>query len=245
MSGFSLSTMFSRPAAQPAQPAAAAPTTQANPTSTPNPDPSAPSAQPQAMQTPPTKMVEGLDLFAEMFQNSGASSASKQAPSFTIPTEALEAAKGKMNFLDGAPEEAMQKLQNGDLSGLNDMLNHVGRQAYAAALSHGSQVTGKFLDDRMGFERDQFGGLIDERLATNNLDGIQDLHPVAQDLFRQTVVSLKKNFPQASSEQIQAQAWAMLESLGGQLDRKGRMQEQQKQAAEPDWDKYAGFAGDN
>lgn len=239
------------PAAAPAPAATPAPTGAApSPAAAPVAQQGAPEGQHQAPGMPqPTSQASqtpgALDLFASLVQNNGAGQATAaQAPSFTLPTETLQQASSKLDFAQGIPPEAIQRLQAGDMTALTEILNHTGRQAYQHAMTHSMALTDRFVSDRFQYESGLLDDRIGQRMATSNLQSVQELHPVAQNMFREAMRELQKGNPNATQAQLEAQAWTFLEEFGQQFNRTGRQQQQQQQAAQTNWDAYGGFTGD-
>lgn len=231
-----------------------APAPAAAPAPTPAPAPAAPGATAPAPQPAPAPAPEGLtglqpapqapsglDFFARLVQNNGAGSNATAAPTFSIPQETLQQASSQLDFTQGIPPEAVQRLQGGDWTALTEILNHVGRTGYQAAMTHSMALTNRFVDDRLQHEAGTLDQRIGHRLATSNLPSIAELNPIAQTMFRDTMTHLQTAYPGASQAQLEQQAWTLMEDLGKQFDRTGRQQQQQQRAAEPDWDAYGGF----
>lgn len=239
---FSFASIFgSKPTAAPAAAAPAAPIVPANGAQPTTGAPAEAVAQPGATDPiPPT----GLDLFAQLVQNNGTAPTAGAAPSFNITPETLQAATAKMDFLQGAPADAMAKIQAGDMTGLLELIQYSAKSSYQSALTHNMALTDKFVNDRLAHDQPEIDKRIARGLATSDLQTIEDLHPVAQDMFKQTMVSLQNKFPQATRAQLEGQAWKMMEEFGKQFDRTGRQQQQKADAAAPNWDAYGGFAQD-
>lgn len=202
-----------------------------------------PNATHPAQPTPaPVQELNPLDLYGQLSQNS--INPGKPAPAFTIPTETIQAAASKLNFLGGIPQDAMAKLQAGDLSALPDVLNAVGRQAYQTAVEHQTAVTGQFLDTRFQHEQEAMDNRMSGKLVASNLKSIEHLHPVAQGMFKQTVEGLRQQYPGASQAELENAGWEIFQDMSGQFDRNGQQAQQQQAAVEVDYDAMGGFGGD-
>lgn len=187
---------------------------------------------------------EGLDYLRELFDNKPANGQGKQAPRLQLTAEQIGGVAQKHDFSSAVPQEALQKLQSGDMSALGDILNSVGRQIYQQAMQDATYLTDHYVDSRVGHENESFDARVARSMSTSNIQGINDLHPVAQNMLKQTISQMREFNPQASQSELEAQAWQMLQSLGSQFDREGRAKQQRAQQAEPDWDEYGGFAKD-
>ncbi len=189
----------------------------------------------------PVQALNPLDFYGQINQNS--SNPAKPAPAFNIPSETIKTAASKLSFVDSIPQDAMAKLQAGDLSVLPDVLNAVGRTAYQTALEHGTAVTGQFLDTRFQHESEAIDSRISSKLVSSNLKSIESLHPVAQGMFRDAVEGLRQQYPGASQAELESAGWEIFQDMSGQFNRDGQLARQAEVAAEVDYDKMGGFAG--
>ena len=191
----------------------------------------------------PTSATQNpLDLYGALQQNSG--NGSKTAPEFAIPSETIQKAAGQLDFVKSIPQDAMSKLQAGDLSALGEVLNAVGRNAYSMAMEHGIAVTGKHIGDRMAFESEGFDERISTKLTTSNVKSIESLHPNAQSMFKDTLVKLRKEYPGASQEELEGATWEIFQEFSGQFNKDGKQQEQQQKAQEVSYDDMAGYGAE-
>lgn len=189
-------------------------------------------------QAPQATAPKGLDLLNTIMQNE---SKQQAAPAFQIPPDKMGEIAGSLDFTGGIPQEAMAKLASGDLSALPDILNAVGRQAYTTALDHSMRVTDKHLGDRLKSHEASMSDNNRKQLVTSQLS-LEDMHPMAQAMFKDVSAKLASQFPDATPKDIEAQAWVMMEELGSQFNRTQKLQQRKLAAAETDWDKAAGFS---
>lgn len=199
----------------------------------------APAAQAAPTQAP--VKPEGLDYLATLFDNKGGQDQGSQAPRLNLTAEQLGGVAGNYDFSGVATPEQMQKLQSGDMSVLGEMFNNLGRQIYQQAMHDASRLTDKFVDARFSHENANFDSRVARSTSTQNVNGISDLHPMAQNMLRGTIAQLREANPQAPQSELENQAWDLLHNLGSQFDRNGRQKQRQAQQAEPDWDEYGGF----
>lgn len=180
-----------------------------------------------------------LDFLMQMSQNT-ANDQPGQAPKLSIPQETLATVAKTLDYTKAIPPEALQALQNGDMSQLGVILNSALQAQYQTIMQHQSAVTDKFVTDHSAFsskqmQQDVRTGIVDSSLK------IQDLHPMAQQMFRSTAKNLASQFPEATPQDIEEQTWAMMEQLGNQFNRTAKQQQTAQKASEVDWDNFGGF----
>lgn len=185
-----------------------------------------------------------LDQLQHFMQNKDQGQQQAQAPRFNIPQEELGKIVSGQDFTKGIPPEVMQGLQSGDPTAIVQALNHVGRASYQASLTHSMGLTDSFVQSRFDHEQSSIQGLVDQRLTNRNLDAsIKHMHPYAQNMFKQMAADFRKQFPDASEEDIQDTAWAAMKEIGAQTgnDPASVAQRQKTEQAQPDWDKFGDF----
>lgn len=180
-----------------------------------------------------------LDLFLKLGQNSG-NGQQGQAPQFTIPQDTLTAVANQLDYSKAIPQEALQKLQSGDVSALPEIINSALRAQYTTIMQQMPQLTQAYVDNRAQFDRQGLQADVRNQVVESSLTDLKNLHPIAQNMFRQTAKSLAQEYPDATPQEIQARAWEMMENLGNQFSRTTQVQQQQQKASEVDWDKFIG-----
>ena len=200
--------------------------------------------QQQQQQQPinqPPKYENPLDLYGALGQNNASST--KTAPEFNIPAEKIGEVAGKIDFAKSIPQDAMAKLQAGDMNALVEIVSAVGRTAYASAMEHSQAVTGRYINDRMAFEQEGFDQRVNSHLVTSNVKSISSLHPQAQAMFKDTLRKLQAQYPGASPEDLEGAAWEIHENMASQFNRNQQAQQEQSKPAEYDYDSMAGYGG--
>ena len=184
--------------------------------------------------------LSGLDLLAQL-SNNGGNQPKPQAPAFSLDQAKLgEHVKG-MKFADSVPPELLQAFQGGDVNALMQIMNHVGQQAYMAALQNSAGLVDGHLNARLDYERNDINSQVRSQLVSSQLKDINKLHPMAQVMFKNAAANLAQQFPNASPEEIQNQVWSMLEGLGSQFNRTAQTAAENA-PKEQDWDTFGGFA---
>lgn len=196
----------------------------------------------QASQSAPVK-PQGLDYLTSLFDNGGGESNGNQAPRLQINGEQIGKVASGHDYSSLVTPEHLAKLQSGDMSALGEMFNNLGRQVYQQAMQDATYLTDGYVDKRFSHADSQFEQRVARTTSTQNVQGVNDLHPMAKNMLLSTVAQLRQANPQAPQAELEAEAWELLHSLGTQFDRKGRQQQQQQKAAETDWDEVLGPAG--
>ena len=230
-----LNNLFSgqAPAAQQAPATTAAPATggqQASPEAT---------QQVQQQTTAATNVSNNpLDLFMQLGQNNG-NGQQGQAPQFDIPQDALATVAKQLDYSKAIPQEALQKLQSGDMSALGDILNSALQAQYMTMMQQMPKLTQAYVDNRISHDRQSFQSDVRSQVVENSLN-IKDLHPVAQTMFRDTAKKLAAQYPDANPKEIETQTWQLMETLGSQFNRTAQTQQQAQKASEVNWDEFIG-----
>jgi len=115
----------------------------------------------------PNNFKNPLDLYKDLFHNTEDPAAPK-APEFKLSSEIVTKAAGSLNFTDGLPKELADKVAAGNLSPADhmDIMQHVGRQAYAKAMEHMSTLTDRFVGLRTAHEQQGLPKQLRNLLAT-------------------------------------------------------------------------------
>jgi hypothetical protein len=180
-----------------------------------------------------------LDFLMAVSQNKPNDSVG-QAPELSFPQETLAKVAQSMDYSQHIPQEALQALQGGDMSQLGVILNSALQAQYQTIMQHQAAITNKFVADRSQYDGQQQQQAMRSNIVDSSLQ-IQSLHPMAQEMFRSTAKKLASQYPDAPPKDIEAQTWAMMESLGNQFNRTAQQQQQAVKASEVDWDQFGGF----
>ena len=224
---------------QAAAPAAVAPaTTQAPGTEAVAPTSAATTAV-DSGTTSATNPQNPLDFLMSVSQNKPNDSMG-QAPELSFPQDTLAKVAQSMDYSKHIPQEALQALQSGDMSQLGVILNSALQAQYQTIMQHQAAVTNKFVADRAQYSEKQQQQAMRSNIVDSSLQ-IQNLHPMAQEMFRSTAKKLASQYPDATPADIESQTWVMMESLGNQFNRTAQQQQIATKASEVDWDKFGDF----
>lgn len=223
---------------QAAAPAAVAPTTPAPGTEAVAPSSAATTAVDSGTVSA-TNPQNPLDFLMSVSQNKPNDSMG-QAPELSFPQDTLAKVAQSMDYSKHIPQEALQALQSGDMSQLGVILNSALQAQYQTIMQHQAAVTNKFVADRAQYDGKQQQQAMRSNIVDSSLQ-IQNLHPMAQEMFRSTAKKLAGQYPDATPADIESQTWVMMESLGNQFNRTAQQQQIATKASEVDWDKFGGF----
>ena len=210
---------------------------QANPNTPANPDP-------QQNQTP-----NAMDLYKGLFDAAaGEDGNSDPAPQLNISPETMSKTLERLDFTGNLPENIVGKLQNGESFDAQDIValtNHVAKQAYAAAMQHGSTLTGKFVDLHSAHSLKSVPSVINQHLATSRVGSspAASSNPVVQKHLQTVASQLAKLNPGATPEWIQERTEEYFVNMARQIRPDAftpTPEEAKRQAANSsfDWDAF-------
>jgi hypothetical protein len=145
-----------------------------------------------------------LDVFSKMW-DTDPNKKEDVAPSFTLDDETLGKVSSAQDFMKGINPELMQKATGGDAASMIEMMHHVGRNAYKAALSHGSTLTDKFVGAREAYNEKGLSGKVKGELVNNELAQIPNSsHPAVKKQIMMVAEQFQRQHPDASPSEIRA-----------------------------------------
>lgn len=211
-----------------------------------------PTGQAQQQQAPTQQSAEPqseLDFLASLYNNNSDGDDDSAAPSFSLdPTKVGEAAS-KLQFAQ-VTEQDLQAIQNGDTAKLLEVINSVGRNAYAQALQHSTGLTNEFLNNRSEFEKKQVNNTVNSRFldgALNTEFGESLQNPLVATQARDLAQRIQRKHPDAPANEVAKYAKKLLqqstaEALGLDLSlMNSPVKQQPKAPVETDWEKEFGL----
>ena len=236
-----------------ANPGSAVPgNTQPNPNAI---DPNNPNSQgtsnPDQLQGPET-------LYAKFFDDAVSNDPGQQAPKFDIDPKTMQSVTEQLDFTSSLPQEIQQKMASGEaLTGqeMQQMLNHVGRQAYANAMNHSSKLTERFVGMHSEHSLKSVPKTVAERMVQSRIANNPNAqrHPVVKKQMEVIANQLLKTNPDASPEWIEEQVGEYYLNLARETnpeifkdlelnsgpDGKRQVSRKEQEAVPTDyWDKY-------
>jgi hypothetical protein len=203
-------------------------------------------------EAPPTKNADGkmpgsseippnpLDSYAKMFENATKNTASAgEAPKFALDPKVLGEVSSKLDFTQGVDQETMQKALNGDAKALMQVVNDATRNAYRAALEHGSTLTDTFVSQRSEHDKKQVGSAVRSQLTNNALASTPNYdHPVIKRELTKAAEAFEAANPDASPQEIAEAAKKYIQDIASALNPTSKTTSKETQEEGRDWEKY-------
>lgn len=188
------------------------------------------------------KPVDPVEFYNKMWSNNP-NQQGEAPPKLAIDPKTLDQVSSQLDFMQGAPQELVQKATNGDVQALMALMNHVSKNAYRTSMQHQSAVTDAFVGQREEFFGKRIPGVIKDELTMNNLAGGANKAPA---FVKQQLADIAKKIqaanPDASPEEVAQAARQYVADLSkavnGDPVNQGGQQGQQRQQQETDWDAY-------
>lgn len=201
-------------------------------------DPSKQATQDGKMPGTDQQPVNPLDAYKDLFNNT--QQQANQPPSFSLDPKVLGDAASKLNFTQGVNPELLSKATSGDMNSLLEIINHVGRQSYQAAMSHGSHLTNQFVGARSSFDMGQIGGQVKSELASSQLaTSVPNAsHPVVKQELTRIAKQLQSQNPDAHPNEIAEAAKQYFNALHGAMNQAPQQDPAKPTSGEVDWDKW-------
>lgn len=177
---------------------------------------------PETMQNP-LDVYKGLWSDAAPTGPDGKPIQPKEPPAFKLDPKTISEAAGKIDFMSGLPDDVTAKLQQGTIDSdvLSQVVNHVGRNAYARAMEHNSTLTDRFVGMRLNHEQQGLPGQVNKLLAKSKVlanPAIQ-ANPALREHYDHITERLATKFPDQSADWIAEMANKyfadMVKALGG------------------------------
>lgn len=143
-----------------------------------------------------------LAQFEKLFDNTGSGTSPNQPPRFQLDQATLERAAGSIDFSNLITPELQERFKNGDSTVLAELLNSVGRQLYQTSLQHTSALTDRYVDMRLGHDRQSLGQSVRKELTAEKLSSIAKDNPALQAQVKAIGEKVLNLFPDASPEFI-------------------------------------------
>lgn len=174
----------------------------------PNPDAVDPN-NPNSQGTSDPNKLQGPEALYEKFFDDAAPT-TEQAPKFDIDPKTMQSVTEQLDFASSLPPELQQKMANGETLTGQEMLqamNHVGRQAYATAMNHGSKLTERFVGMHSEHSLKSVPKTVAERMVQSRIANNPNAqrHPVVRKQMEVIASQLLKTNPDASPEWIEEQ----------------------------------------
>lgn len=190
-------------------------------------------------------MGNPADMYAKMWENNPNKT---EAPRLKIDGKVLDEVSGKMDFMQGIPQELMQKATSGDVQSLIQMMGMVAQKAYRSSIEHGSVLTDTFVDQRDAFRDQSTGSAVREELLMQDLFKGADGKPLptyAKKQIADIAKRLQQANPDASPQEIAESARNYVKEMAKMMSGESSSGSEEQsgmggnKAASMDWDKWA------
>jgi hypothetical protein len=197
----------------------------------------------------PESMQDPVAMYADLWKES-APQAGSEAPKFTLNPETVKKVTDSLDFTQGLPEEITEKITAGEQftpQDMMNMMNHVGRQAYARAMEHQSTLTGQFVNMHSEHSLKGLPNIIKGHLAQNKVRNhpAAQSNPVVQEHMELIASKLSAKYPNASEEWITEQTQDYFVNMARRLkpdafvpSAEEQKQQQQNPKGTVDWDAF-------
>lgn len=202
-----------------------------------------PSSHSQVSNT--EQIADPTEIYSKMWENN---TDKTEAPRLRIDGKILDEVSSKMDFMQGIPQELMQKATNGDVQSLIQMMGMVAQRSYRASVEHGSALTDSFVGQRDAFNQQATGSAVREEMLMQDLfkgkDG-KPLPPYAKKQIADIAKRMQQANPDASPQEIAQSTREYMQSVANLVsgnstpDQDERGQGQGGKAGSFDWDKWA------
>lgn len=163
-----------------------------------------------------------LTSFEGMFKMDGQAGTEDDAPAFALDPEKLKTLTGNLNFAPQLTPELLAKLKEGDPQATTDLLNSVGRNAYATLMQHLPALTGKYVDARLAHSQKGLGKSVKSTLTKQSLSKLAEGNPILAEQLDGISSRLLSKFPDADpdwlAEQTKQYFISVVQSMGVKLD---------------------------
>lgn len=181
--------------------------------------------------------VNPLDAYKKLWDNSN--TPPEAPPAFSLDPKTLGEVSSKLNFTQSMDPELLAKATSGDTQAMMQMMNHVGQQAYQAALSHSSALTDKFVGARSEFDQKGFSSKVKSELTSSHFSDIPNSNnPVVRAELSRIATAMQKENPDASPQEIAGAAKDYFKNIYAAMSPEPTAQEKQKTSGETNWDDF-------
>lgn len=194
---------------------------------------------PQAEVKPePVEIPDPMDVYAKMFEKSAAVQ-QEGPPAFNLDSNTLQEVSSKMDFMKGVPQDLMERAQSGDVKALMELMQHTNRNAYAAALDHGTKLTDTYLGRRGEYDKSAVKttvktSLLDQAVASEaNLKS-----PIVRQEIKRIAEEFAKSSPEANPHDIVQQAMNYFNDLHAAITPQSQPSQATTAGQVKDWDVF-------
>ncbi len=195
----------------------------------------------QQQQQVPEKVEipDPMAVYSKMFEDA-AKVTTEGPPAFNLDSETLSKVSSQMDFMKGVPPELLERAQNGEAKAMMELIQHTNRNAYAAALDHGTKLTDTYMGRRGEYDK----SAVQSSVKTSLLDqAVASQANLKNPLVKQEVARIAREFakssPDANPSEIVQQAMNYFNDIHAAITPQQSQEQQNKQAGQvDDWEAF-------
>lgn len=169
---------------------------------------------PENRQTP-------FDAYKGLWDN--VDNSAEQAPDFKLDDKLINGTADTLDFLRDLPEDLQQELSEhfGErMPAISKLMNHIGRRAYATALTHNTALTDKYMKVKDGFSQKGLGRSIKEHMALTGIASHEaaQKNPIIRETLQMIGSKLAKLHPDASPDWIRDKSFEFFKEVNNAMN---------------------------
>lgn len=195
------------------------------------------SNDPNQQQQGPAAPQNPLDLYSGLWDTS--KQQPDTPPAFALEPETLTKVSSSLDFTRNVPPELMEKATSGDMNAMLQLMNHVGRQAYEASLSHGATLTDKFVGARSQYDQRTIGAQVKNEMVSSSFKDVPNSHhPVVKQELTRIAKAMQQQYPDASPDEIVKHTKEYWTAIQQAMNPDANKPADASTSGETDWDKF-------
>lgn len=143
-----------------------------------------------------------LAAYSKLWENAAGGN-SEVAPVFNLDPKILNDVTSTQKFTEGVNPELVQRATSGDMNAMMEVINSVAQNAYKASLSHGSHLTGKFVEARSAYDSRKTAPQVKSQLVSQALSSMPNYnHPAVKKQVDSVAEGIQRQNPDATPDQV-------------------------------------------
>lgn len=195
----------------------------------------------QQQQQVPEKVEipDPMAIYSKMFEDA-AKVTTEGPPAFNLDSETLSKVSSQMDFMKGVPQDLMERASGGDVKALMELMQHTNRNAYAAALDHGTKLTDTYMGRRSEYDKSAVQSSVKTSLLDQEIASTVNLkNPLVKQEVARIADTFAKSRPDASPREIVNQAMNYFNELQAAMSPQQESSSTEQTAGQvSDWEKW-------
>lgn len=201
--------------------------------------PQAPQPAPAPEPEKPVEIPDPMDVYSKMFEKAAAVT-NEGPPAFNLDSETLSKVSSQMDFMKGVPPELLERAQNGEAKAMMELIQHTNRNAYAAALDHGTKLTDTYMGRRGEYDKSAVQSSVKTSLLDQEVASQANLkNPLVKQEVARIAREFAKSSPDANPKDIVQQAVNYFNDIHAAITPQSSPEQQKQQAGQvTDWEAF-------